>query len=175
MDRRSGVFDLFEAPTATLAVVKGGVGEKMQRRKHSCRAWLLSVVAGTLVVGSLACNNGVTNTLVLVASNIAVSTASNNQMGVVGQMLAQPIVVHVTDQNGAAFPNALVAWTVLSGGGSVSATTGVTDVNGNTSVMWTLGPVVGTDSLRASIGSGASVAIRATAIARSSASMPAGR
>ena len=40
--------------------------------------------------------------------------------------------------------NAVVAWTVVSGGGSVSAPTSLTDANGNASVTWTLGPAVGT-------------------------------
>ena len=74
-----------------------------------------------------------------------------------GQPLAQPIVVHVVDQNGASIANAVVKWTVLSGGGSVSAATSQTDANGNASITWTMGPAAFADSLRAAIANGASV------------------
>ena len=91
------------------------------------------------------------------------TTGSDGQIGTVNQPLPNPIVVHVTDANGISSSNSLVAWTIISGGGSVSSATSLTDANGNASVIWTMGPTVGVDSLRATIGSGASVIITATA------------
>jgi adhesin/invasin len=122
-------------------------------------------LGGALLLGSAACDDKITNTLTLVGTNITVSTASNGQVGVVGQPLPQPIVVHVSDQNGASLANAPVRWTVLFGGGSVSSPTSLTDANGDASVTWTMGPTVGVDSLQASIATGASVIITATATA----------
>ena len=107
----------------------------------------------------------------LLASSISVSAASNGQTGVVGQPLAQPIVVHVSDQNGAALANAVVGWTVVSGGGSVSASTSLTDASGDASVTWTLGQAAGVDSLQAAIATGASVIITANATANGQASL----
>ena len=137
----------------------------MQQRSIRYTRWLVPALGGALLLGSAACDDKITNTLTLVGTNITVSTASNGQVGVVGQPLPQPIVVHVSDQNGASLANAVVSWTVLFGGGSVSSPTSLTDVNGDASVTWTMGPTVGVDSLQASIATGASVIITATATA----------
>src|SRR5262249_4533953 len=61
--------------------------------------------------------------------------------------------------------NAAVSWTVTSGGGSVASASGATDASGTATVVWTLGPVAGPDSLKASIATGASVTFSATATA----------
>jgi Bacterial Ig-like domain (group 1) len=135
----------------------------MQQRSFRYTRWLVPALGGALLLSSAACDDKITNSLVLVATNISVSTASNGQIGVAGQALPQPIVVHVSDQNGASLANAVVAWTIVSGGGSVSSSTSLTDGSGNASVTWTLGPAVGVDSLRAAIATGASVNITATA------------
>jgi hypothetical protein len=58
---------------------------------------------------------------------------------------------------------ATVNWTVLFGGGSVSASISQTDENGNASITWTMGPSAFVDSLRAAIAGGASVIITAAA------------
>ena len=111
----------------------------MQQRSIRYTRWLVSALGGALLLSSAACDDKITNSLGLVASSITVSAASNGQVGVVGQPLAQPIVVHVSDQNGASIGNAVVAWTIISGGGSVSQASSLTDVDGNASVTWTLG------------------------------------
>lgn len=134
----------------------------MQQRSNRYSRWLVTALGGALVLGSAACDKKDFNIVGLLASSITVSPASNGQVGVAGQPLAQPIVVHVADQDGASAVNALVTWTVVGSGGSVSSATSTTDVNGNASVTWTLGQTVGTDSLIASIVSGASVTITAT-------------
>jgi Bacterial Ig-like domain (group 1) len=143
----------------------------MQQRSIRYTRWLVPALGGALLLGSAACDDKITNSLTLVASSITVSSASNGQTGEVGQPLAQPIVVHVSDQNGASIANALVAWTVVSGGGSVDAATSLTDGNGNASVTWTMGDVAGEDSLRAGITSGATATITATATAGAAATI----
>jgi adhesin/invasin len=92
---------------------------------------------------------------------ITVSSASNNQIGLVGQPLPQPVNVQVTGQSGNPVANVIVTWTVLTGGGAVSRTTSTTDASGNASVIWTVGTAAGENTLRASIATGASATITA--------------
>jgi adhesin/invasin len=87
------------------------------------------------------------------------------QTGVVGQALANPVVVSVVDQNGLSLIGAIVSWEVIGASGSVSSPTSTTDVNGQASVIWTLGTEAGTDSLRATLANGSSVIFTATATA----------
>ncbi|HEU4993640.1 MAG TPA: Ig-like domain-containing protein [Gemmatimonadaceae bacterium] len=135
----------------------------MQQRSSHFRRWLAPALGGALLLASAACNDDDNNLVnrVLVATSISVSSG-DGQVGVAGQPLAQPIVVHVLDQIGNSLANGVVSWTVLSGGGSVSASTTLTDANGNASVTWTMG-AAGVNALRAAIANGASVTFTATA------------
>ena len=130
------------------------------------RRWLVSALGGALVLSAAACsddhNDLLTNVVVVPVATSITGNSGNGQVGLVGQPLALPIVVHVSDQSGTSLTNAVVEWTVLTGGGSVSAVTSRTDDNGNASVIWTMGPTVGAVSLRAAIVNGASVTITAT-------------
>jgi adhesin/invasin len=125
--------------------------------------WLLGALSGALLLGGAACDDNNFNAIVILGSGISVVTGSDGQIGTVGQPLPNPITVHVTDVNGNSAANSIVTWTVLSGGGSVSAAASITDANGNASVIWTLGPTVGTQTIRAAISSGNFVDISATA------------
>ncbi len=75
----------------------------------------------------------------------------DDQEGVVGTELPTPLVVKVDDQNGNAMDSATVTWTVVSGGGQLSASTSVTQPNGQAFVRWTLGPEAGEQHVRASM------------------------
>lgn len=132
------------------------MGERMVR-------WMSVAAAGALL-GAAACSDD-SNTAPLVATSISVVAASNAQTGVVGTALAAPVTVTVTDQNGAAMSNAVVNWSVIAGGGSVASATSTTDASGNASIVWTLGNTIGVDSLKATLTTGASATITATAIA----------
>jgi hypothetical protein len=125
--------------------------------------WVIGALSGALLLGGAACDDNNFNALVILSEGIAIVSGSDGQIGTVGQPLANPIVVHVVDVNGNSAGNSLVTWTVLTGGGSVSAATSLTDGNGNASVIWTMGPTVGAATLRAAIVNGASVVITATA------------
>jgi hypothetical protein len=120
-------------------------------------------IAAAFVVVATACNDSSTNTVPLVPTTISANSGSDTQVGTAGQPLAQAISVHVADQDGNAVSNAAVTWTVQSSGGSVSAPTSTTGSTGDATVAWTLGSTVGVDSLKASIASGASVTLTATA------------
>jgi hypothetical protein len=144
----------------------------MRRRFSGAAGNVCATGAWGIVVGSLvvvgACGSDKTNTTTpLVATTLSVNSAVNAQTGVVGTALAQPISVQVLDQNGAPLNNAVVTWTVESGGGSVATPTTSTDASGTATVAWTLGTAAGLDSLKAAIASGMSVFATATATAAS--------
>lgn len=71
------------------------------------------------------------------------AASGNNQSGVAGAPLAAPLVAIVTDAVGNPKAGVTVTFTVASGGGSLSATSGITDASGQASVQWTLGSGTG--------------------------------
>ena len=80
-----------------------------------------------------------------------VRVGGDSQSTNVGQTLPNPLVVRVADGNGSGMPGVRVAWSVTSGGGSLSAVTATTDAVGAAAVTWTLGPTVGTQEVSASV------------------------
>ena len=107
--------------------------------------WLIGALSGALLLGGAACDDNNFNAVVILASGITVASG-DGQIGTAGAALANPIVVHVTDNNGNSPSNSIVAWTIVSGGGSVSAATSLTDNNGDAvrdvdvgSVRWRTG------------------------------------
>src|SRR5262245_51629592 len=146
-----------------------GGGSTMQRSRmaraiRACSSGRWAVAAAALVVAG-ACGDTEFNQVFPTAVAVTVVSATNNQTGVVGQALAQPVAVQVTDGAGNPVGNVVVTWTVLTGGGSVASATSTTDLNGNASVVWTLGSTIGTQTLGASIANGASTTITATGTA----------
>ena len=113
--------------------------------------WTLGTVAG-------AGNNRVTATVAGLAGSPVTFTASaradrpaqlaavsgDNQTGTVGRQLAQPLVVAVRDRYGNPDSGVVVSWTVVSGGGALSALSTPTNAQGQASVTWTLGSAAGT-------------------------------
>ncbi len=91
------------------------------------------------------------------------------QTGTVGSVLAQALVVKVTDSSGNALANVEVLWDTGSGSLDVAAT--ATDANGMAQAVWTLGTTAGTANATASV-SGVPIAnFTATATAGPPASM----
>jgi adhesin/invasin len=109
-----------------------------------------------------ACKSDSGNNVPLTATAISADAATNNQSAVVGTALPNPVIVHVTDQNGNPLPGATVTWTVVNGAGSTSAPSSVTDATGMASVTWTIDTIARVDSMTASISAGTSVTITAT-------------
>ncbi len=125
----------------------------------------LAVLTAFGAMVAVGCSDNDNNLAALVATFITANAGSSGQTGVAGQVLANPISVHVTDQNNNPLVGATVTWQVVGAGGSVSNATTLTNTNGDTQVNWTLGSAIGTDSLIASIPIGASVTIVATVTA----------
>lgn len=74
----------------------------------------------------------------------------NNQTGAVSTLLASPIRARVTDQYDNAVAATSVTWTVLSGGGSITPGTSLTDAFGFALAPWTLGATAGAQTAQAS-------------------------
>jgi adhesin/invasin len=136
---------------------------RTMRSRWSRRSFPLAAVCIAACIGT-ACSDS-NSTAPLVATAIDVGTGSNAQTGVVGQALATPVTVVIVDQNGAPIANAVVGWTVVGAGGTVSVPTTQTDATGSTSVTWTLGTVAGVDSLTVLLQGGTSTTVTATAAA----------
>ena len=78
--------------------------------------------------------------------------SGGGQSGVVGQALAQPVVVRV-NAGSQTVAGVTVGFTVSAGGGSVSRTSVVSDQAGTATVNWTLGGQLGNQALTVSVGS----------------------
>jgi hypothetical protein len=96
-------------------------------------------VAGLLAAASLRC--GGDNVQPTVATDIEMA-GGDQQSGAVGQPLASPLVVLVTDASGNPVPGVAVQW-AAQGGGTVSAQTSSTGSNGRASVQRVLGTTLG--------------------------------
>jgi adhesin/invasin len=75
----------------------------------------------------------------------------DNQAGIVGTALPQPLVAKVTDELGRPVANQSVAFTIVDGGGQVSAATVQTGDSGRASITWTLGPNAGDQHVQAQV------------------------
>jgi adhesin/invasin len=104
-------------------------------------------------------------------STVAIAkTSGDGQAAVVGQPLADSLVVTVTD-GGVASAGAAVAWTTATPGAVLDPTSSVTDANGHASTAWTLGTVSGTQNATATLSGGSLTAFAATALADVAASL----
>lgn len=70
-----------------------------------------------------------------------VIVSGNDQSGVVGEELPQPIVVQAVNASGTPAPGRHVGFVVLAGGGQMFVGGGVSDANGIVKDYWTLGRV----------------------------------
>lgn len=69
--------------------------------------------------------------------------AGNEQVGVVGTELGQPLVLRVSDDRGRPIAGTVVDWRVEFGEGTVSPVTSASGRDGRVSTRWTLGPGAG--------------------------------
>jgi 5-hydroxyisourate hydrolase-like protein (transthyretin family) len=88
--------------------------------------------------------------------------AGEGQEGPVGAALAQPIVVAAVDADGRPVAGIAVALAVTEGGGALSATSLVTDVDGRAATIWTLGTRAGANRLTVSAPGRAPAELEAT-------------
>lgn len=75
--------------------------------------------------------------------------SGDGQSATAGSALASPLVVRVLDRIGTPVANATVQWSVVQGGGSITAATSTTDANGNATIGYT--PGAGANQVKALI------------------------
>lgn len=101
--------------------------------------------------------------------------SGNAQSDSTGRILAQPLVVKVTDQFGGPVAAVAVNWQLMSGSGRVVTSVSTTDVNGLASTTYALGLTAGAEVIQASItgltSASVSVVFRETAISRGAGSI----
>jgi hypothetical protein len=90
--------------------------------------------------------------------------SGNNQTGVGGGTLQNPLVVKVTDQYANPIQGITVLFAVVSGAGSLSASSVLTDASGQAQVTWKLGGIGVEHAVHASSGTLPVVTFTATAI-----------
>jgi len=103
----------------------------------------------TLVGLALAACSDSPRTDPLVATQISL-VGGNDQIGTVSSVLADPLTVSVTDAGDNPVPDVTVTWSVIAGGGSVTATS-TTDGGGIATTQFTLGPAVGPQQVEAQV------------------------
>ena len=86
----------------------------------------------------------------------------DSQEGTVDEVLAEPFVVSVLDEDGAAIAGVVVSFAVTAGGGSLSSATSTTNANGRARTWLTLGSELGTNTVEATVGGLASATFTAT-------------
>jgi len=103
----------------------------------------------TLVGLALAACSDSPRTDPLVATQISL-VGGNDQIGTVSSVLADPLTVSVTDAGDNPVPDVTVTWSVIAGGGSVSASS-TTDGGGIATTQFILGPVIGAQQVEAQV------------------------
>jgi adhesin/invasin len=130
--------------------------------------WTLGSTAGTNTAQAIVSGVGqaaFTATAAAGTPSVIQIVSGNGQSGQAGAALGAQLVVQVLDDADNPVSGATVTWSIESGGGSVSPTSGQTDAQGRAAATWTLGPTTGTQRARASV-SGAGIArFEATATA----------
>ena len=77
--------------------------------------------------------------------------SGDGQQAAAGALLAEPLVVSVRDQNGSAYPGAVVTFAVLGDGSVLSAASDTTDAEGQAATILTLGEEWGTYTVVATV------------------------
>jgi hypothetical protein len=130
--------------------------------------------AGLMLAAALlpACKDG-TGSQSRTPAAVAI-TAGDAQTGTAGAALAAPVAAQVSDSRGRPLSGQVVGFTVLTGAGSVGASTVTTDAQGLARTTWTLGGTVGEQKLEARLvpTSGTGTALADTARATASPAAP---
>lgn len=79
-------------------------------------------------------------------------TGGDGQAGTAGFPLGLPLRVKVLDGFNNPVAGLTVQWTVASGGGIIGAASSVTNASGEATVTWTLGPTIGAQTVKATVG-----------------------
>ena len=75
----------------------------------------------------------------------------DDQEGLPGARLSDPLIVRLLDESGVGVAGRTVVWTVTQGGGVVAPATAMSDAEGFATAEWTLGPTPGTNRVEAQV------------------------
>jgi len=98
---------------------------------------------------------------VLAATNV-LSVVSGGAQSVRVSTPAAAFAVRVVDALGAPVAGSMITWTVVSGGGTLSAASSMTNATGNATITYTAGAAVGTSVVTGTIMGGGSVTFTTT-------------
>ena len=165
--------------TVTFALDSEAPGAQVTPENPTTRAngtaralWKLGATSGTQRVVARVSRSGAEPLEVRFIANVGTATASqiavadgNEQSGPAGSVLANPLIVLVTDEFGNPVGGVEVQWEAQSG--SIDRTSSVTGPDGRAGANWTLGTSSGSQTATASNGSlsGSPVTFTATALA----------
>ncbi|MFI5232609.1 MAG: Ig-like domain-containing protein [Gemmatimonadales bacterium] len=115
-----------------ISIVKAAPGYSLAANASG----LVAATSGTFEIGAA-------------APASAVVSGVSGQSGTIGQLLGAPVAVTVLDAYANPVPNVTVNWSVATGGGFLSNSTVQTNSSGVATNAWTLGTVLGTQTVTA--------------------------
>lgn len=142
----------FESASVTFSTIEGSISMETATTNaegHAETTWTLGASLGEQTLNAALGEELITITAIgepvpLVATSIEL-VSGGDQAATIETELVLPIVVIVKDQNGDAFEGTSISFTTTAG--SVSSTIARSDINGNATTTWTLGGIVGTQTL----------------------------
>ena len=153
--------DPFEGATVKFVVLIGGgaLSAVLVQTGADGRAESTLTLGETLGSNKVQVNvEGISQVVVFSAEGILLPTPSilsivsgDNQSGVIGEVLANPFVLEVRDENGNPLEGVTVTFAVSAGGGSLSDTSVDTDANGLAQSILTLGGDPGTNTIEVTV------------------------
>lgn len=130
--------------------------------------WVLGGTEGQQTVNAEVVGEGLVASFAAQAERTSVLTlelaGGDEQTGITGSQLADPLVVRLVDENGDGVRDRAVSWVVATGDGTASPESSDTDEDGFASTAWTLGPLAGDHTLNAVISGVGVVSFTATAV-----------
>ena len=113
------------------------------------RMW--GIFALGLIAAAAGCGGSPTDNHPALTPSAVAATSGNGQVGKIGTALTQPLVVRVTNTNGAPVKGVTVAFAVTSGSASVAPASAVTDSTGRAQTVVTLGSAPGSVIITATV------------------------
>ena len=116
---------------------------------------LTSINAGAITVTAARSDDltkfvALNHTINPVPASTLTKQSGNNQQGVIGSFIDNPLVVRLADGFGAAISGQTISWSILSGPATLSGTSSLTNASGDGQVSLTFGNTAGTITIRAS-------------------------
>jgi uncharacterized protein (DUF2062 family) len=116
-------------------------------RARALVGWRRSVAVGISILALVGC----TLTTDAPRPSTLAYISGDLQTAAAGTALANPLTVIIIDQYGSALSNVTVNWAIVSGGGTLSAASTPSDLNGVAQVTYTAGPTAGSATISATV------------------------